>query len=150
VTAKAVEAACWMAERKWDYPEHLEVGLEPHAVREKYYYARGPQLVNRVVDVSSTVDTIVRANMANVTQGPASGNPGATLRRKFAERGLKLEFLGEGDDASADYNYIKHFILRRSRELGKQYGFQYAEKYHYIGPRNSYVNRFVEENAVPL
>jgi len=33
-----------------------EVGLRPHSVQEKYYFARGPQLVNRVVDISSVFD----------------------------------------------------------------------------------------------
>ncbi|MFN3327010.1 MAG: PIG-L deacetylase family protein [Bryobacteraceae bacterium] len=34
--ARALEAACWIAGRKHDFPEHLAAGLEPHAVREKY------------------------------------------------------------------------------------------------------------------
>ena len=42
VTARAVEAARWMAAGRRDYPEHLEAGLEPHAVQERYYFARGP------------------------------------------------------------------------------------------------------------
>ena len=52
VTASAVEAACWMSGMAKDYPEHLDAGLSPHAVTEKYYFARGPQYVNRVVDIS--------------------------------------------------------------------------------------------------
>jgi LmbE family N-acetylglucosaminyl deacetylase len=51
-TAQAVEAACWMAGRHRDLPELADLGLEPITVREKYYVARGPQLVNLVVDVS--------------------------------------------------------------------------------------------------
>ena len=43
VTARAVEAARWMAGMGTDYPEHLEV-VEPHTVREMYYFARGPQM----------------------------------------------------------------------------------------------------------
>jgi LmbE family N-acetylglucosaminyl deacetylase len=49
-TASAVEAACWMAGGPKDYPEHFDAGLKPHSVNEKYYFARGPQYVNRVVD----------------------------------------------------------------------------------------------------
>ncbi len=51
VTAQAVEAACWMSGGNLDFPEHFEAGLKPHSVSEKYYFARGPQLVNRVVDI---------------------------------------------------------------------------------------------------
>jgi LmbE family N-acetylglucosaminyl deacetylase len=68
VTAKAVEAACWEAASR-DYPEQLEV-VQPHGVKEKYYFARGPQLVNRVVDISRFVDTKVQSNVVIKSQGP--------------------------------------------------------------------------------
>src|SRR5512140_651385 len=42
VTARGVEAACWMAGMDKDYPEHFAAGLKPHSVTEKYYFARGP------------------------------------------------------------------------------------------------------------
>src|SRR5438876_8917967 len=62
--ARGVEAACWMAGRAHDYPEQLEAaGLAPHAVQDKYYYARRPE-VNRVVDVSAVVEQIIDANRA--------------------------------------------------------------------------------------
>ena len=38
-----------------DFPEQFDAGLKPHAVSEKYYFARGPQLVNRVVDIGPWV-----------------------------------------------------------------------------------------------
>src|SRR5689334_658598 len=56
VTAQAVEAACWMAGGHLDMPEHFAAGLKPHSVSEKYYFARGPQLVNRVVDIGPTFE----------------------------------------------------------------------------------------------
>src|SRR5438445_4607622 len=65
VTARCVEAACWMAAGHLDFPEHFAASLKPHAVGEKYYYARGPQSVNRVVDITSTIEkkmTAIRAN----------------------------------------------------------------------------------------
>ena len=55
VTALAVEAACWMSGMNKDYPEHFEAGIEPHGVKERYYYARGPQQVNRVVDTTAQI-----------------------------------------------------------------------------------------------
>ena len=57
VTAQAVEAACWMAGGHLDMPEHFAAGLKPHSVLEKYYFARGPQLVNRAVDIGPTFET---------------------------------------------------------------------------------------------
>lgn len=148
VTAQAVEAACWMAGGSKDYPEHFEAGLKPWAVKEKYYFSRGPQLVNRVVDISSTIDRKVAANLANLAQGPAGAN-GARLRRALAGKGLRLPALG-ADDESANAGFIKHILLQRDVETGKKYGLAYAEPYHYIGPPPDAVGDYIRKNAVPL
>jgi LmbE family N-acetylglucosaminyl deacetylase len=147
--ARGVEAACWMAGRAHDYPEQFAAGLAPHAVREKYYYARRPA-INRVVDVSGVVEQIIDANRANRAKGPA-GNHGSRLRAELAKRGQKLPLLGE-DDATADRNYIKEFILARSRALGQKHGVQYAEAFHHIGggSRRSAVEEYIGQHAVPI
>jgi LmbE family N-acetylglucosaminyl deacetylase len=147
VTARCVEAACWMAGGRWDLPEHFAAGLQPHAVREKYYFARGPQLVNRVVDVSSVIDQKVEVNLANVTQGPAGEN-GAALRKRLAEQRLKLPILGD-DDVTANRQYTKHFVLREDAELGARFGLSYAEPFHYIGPKPSFLDDYIKRNAQP-
>jgi LmbE family N-acetylglucosaminyl deacetylase len=148
VTASSVEAACWMAGSRWDYPEHFEAGLEPHGVSEKYYFARGPQLVNRVVDISTYIDRKVEVNVANVTQGPA-GKTGSALRARLAAQGRRLPILGEDED-TADRQYIKHFVCGDNAELGREYGMAYAEAFHYIGPARDPVSEYVEANAVSL
>lgn len=148
--ARGVEAACWMAGRAHDYPEQFAAGIEPHAVQEKYYYARRPE-ITRVVDVSGVVDQIIDANRANRAKGPA-GAHGSRLRAELARRGQKLPLLGD-DDATADRNYIKQFVLARRRALGEQYGVQYAEAFHYIGgrqARRTAVEEYIEDNAVPI
>jgi LmbE family N-acetylglucosaminyl deacetylase len=147
--ARGVEAACWMAGRAHDYPEQFAAGLAPHAVQEKYYYARRPE-VNRVVDVSGVVEQVIDANHANRAKGPA-GNHGSRLRAELARRGRKLPLLGD-DDATADRNYIKEFILARSRALGRRYGVEYAEAFHHLGggSRRSAVEEYIEKNAVPV
>jgi len=148
VTAQAVEAACWMAGGRWDFPEHFEAGLKPHAVKEKYYFARGPQLVNRVVDITSVIDQKVEVNLANVTQGPAGEN-GAALRARLAAQKLRLPILGN-DDTTANRQYIKHIVLQDDVEAGKPHGLQYAEPFHYIGPKESPLQDYIKKNAVPL
>lgn len=55
-TARAVEAACWMAGRRRDLPELEDVGLLPITVREKLYVARGPQLTNLAVDITRAAE----------------------------------------------------------------------------------------------
>ncbi len=146
--ARGVEAACWMAGRAHDYPEQFAAGLVPYTVRERYYYARRPE-VNRIVDVSGMVDQMIDTNRANKAKGPA-GNLGSRLRTELAKRGQKLPLLGN-DDVTADRNYIKEFILARRQALGQKHGVQYGEAFHYInsGSNNSPVEEYVKKNAVP-
>ena len=147
VLAHCVEAACWMAGRVHDYPEQFAAGLRPRAVTEKYYYARHPA-ITRVVDISGTVEKKIDANLCNVAKGPG-GHHGSKLRAELARQGRKLPLLG-GDDRTADRNYIREFVLARDRELGRQYGVEYAEAFHYIGPPHSPVEEYVQRHAVPL
>ncbi|MFN5422196.1 MAG: PIG-L deacetylase family protein, partial [bacterium] len=107
ITAKAVEAACWEAGSR-DYPEQLDA-VKPYGVKEKYYFARGPQIVNRVVDISQFVDKKVESNVVIKSQGPG-GDAGSRLRKSLAAQGKKLPMLGNDDD-SANFNYVKHFML---------------------------------------
>ena len=148
VTARAVEWAAAMASSPWDYPEHFRVGLAPQTVSQRYYFARGPQIVNRVVDISGFIDRKVEVNLANITQGPAGDN-GARLRRKLQAEGKRLPLLGE-DDVTANRQYTKHFALARDRSRGEAHGIGYAEYFHYIGPDESDVESYVRQNAVPL
>jgi LmbE family N-acetylglucosaminyl deacetylase len=151
--ARAVEAACWMAGRVHDYPEHFAAGLEPKTVQDKYYFARRPE-ITRVVDISQQIDKKVEVNRANVAKGPA-GRLGSRLRAELAKRNQRLPLLGD-DDITADRNYVREFVMAGSRELGRQYGVEYAEAFHYIAPgasgadRDPRVDTYVKEHAVPL
>ncbi|MBI4903270.1 MAG: PIG-L family deacetylase [Acidobacteria bacterium] len=148
--ARGVEAACWMAGRAHDYPEQVAAGLAVKTVADKYYYARRPE-ITRVVDISKQIDKKVEANRANVAKGPA-GRHGSQLKAELAKRNLRLPLLGN-DDIAADRAYIKEFVMARSRELGKQYGVEYAEAFHYIGPgaaMNKRLEEYIKQHAVPL
>lgn len=146
--ARGIEAACWMAGRPHDYPEQLAAGLTTHAVTDKYYYARRPE-INRYVDVSGVLDQMIDANRANRAKGPA-GNLGSRLKGELAKRGQKLPLLGD-NDVTADRNYIREFILARRRALGQKLGVEYAEAFHYIGGgAKSAVEEYVQKNAVPM
>ena len=146
--ARGVEASCWMAGRDHDYPEQFAAGLKPHAVQEKYYYARRPE-ITRVVDITAFVDRKVEANRANQAKGPG-GRHGSQLRAELAKKGQRLPLLGD-DDATADRNYIKEFLLAPNRELGRKHGVAYAEAFHYIGPAApSPVEDYVRKHAIPV
>jgi len=160
-TAHAVEAARWMSGSGTDYPEHLDAGLKPYSPKERYYFARDPQRVNRVVDISNYIDKKVEACMLNTTKGPAGKNEGKKLRERLAAAGKKLPLLGD-DDKTADFNYVKHFVLdidswrlnfgeHSNKKIGEKYGLEWGEWYHYINARSpNMLEQYIKEHAIPL
>lgn len=145
VTAQAVEAACWMSGGHLDMPEHFAAGLKPHSVSEKYYFARGPQLVNRVVDIGPTVDTKLaclrscRTMMAHFVRD---------LNASLAQKSLRLpEF--SGDETAAIHEFTRVRVENWDRVVGRKYGMDYAEEFHYIGPDTS-MDDYIARHAVRI
>jgi hypothetical protein len=94
------------------------------------------------------VEKKIDANLCNVAKGPG-GHHGSKLRAALAKEGKRLPLLGN-DDVTADRNYIREFLLSGDRELGKKYGVQYAEAFHYIPPEApSRVDEYVKQHAQP-
>ena len=147
VTSACVEAAAWMAGGAKDYPEHFAAGLSAHSVTEKYYFARFQQRVNRVVDIAPWIERKIDLNMENRAQGPA-GETGQRLRARLEAQGQRVPLLGP-DDASANRNYIREFVLDRDRLAGQRHGLSYAEQFHYIGPAENRVEEYLKKNAIP-
>jgi LmbE family N-acetylglucosaminyl deacetylase len=145
VTAQCVEAACWMAGGHLDFPEHFAAGLQPHRVQEKYYYARGPQLVNRVVDISTTIGQKLDAICANRTM---VGNMVRELQADLARRGIKLPAL-EVPMPRAIRAYAELRFRESAAHRGREYGLPFAEKFHYIGPDTS-LEEYVRKHAVRI
>ena len=145
VTAQAVEAACWMADGHLDMPEHFAAGLKPHSPSEKYYFARGPQLVNRVVDIGPVFETklaALRSCRTMITHMVRDVNA------SLAERKLRLPALS-GDESAAIHEFTKVTLENRDRAIGQKYGLEHAEEFHYIGPDKS-LAEYVSRNAVAL
>ncbi len=143
VTAQVVEAACWMSAGHLDMPEHFAAGLQPHSVSEKYYFARGPQLVNRAVDVGPTRDAKLaclrscRTMMTHMIKD---------LNQSLAARRLRLPAFA-GDDNAAIEEFTRLALELRDRAVGRKYGLDYAEEFHYIGPDKAlddYLSRHAE------
>ena len=145
VTAQAVEAACWMSGGHLDMPEHFAAGLKPHSVSEKYYFARGPQLVNRVIDIGPTVEIKLaclrscRTMMTHMIK---------ELNASLVERKLRVPALSDADNAAID-EFTKMAVETKDRAAGKKYGLDYAEEFHYIGPDHA-LDDYLARNAVPL
>lgn len=146
VTAQSVEAACWMAGGGRDFPEHFEAGLKPHAVSEKYYFARGPQqLVNRVVDIGPTIDAkraAIRSCRTMLLHMVKDVNASLTGRK------LKVPEFSASDDQSIDA-YIKAVFEPRDAETGRKHGLAYAEEFHYIAPDPA-MEEYISRHAVSL
>lgn len=129
VTAQAVEAACWMSADHLDLPEHFAAGLSAHGVTEKYYFARGPQLVNRVVDIGPTLETKLaclrscRTMMIHMVKD---------LNASLAARNLRVPALA-GEETAAINDFTKLTVEHQARMVGEKYGLQYGEAFHYIG-----------------
>jgi len=145
VTAQAVEAACWMSGGHLDLPEHFAAGLKPHSVSEKYYFARGPQLVNRVVDIGPTIETKLaclrscRTMMTHMIK---------ELNASLVERKLQVPALSGADSEAID-EFTKMAVETKDRAAGNKYGLDYAEEFHYIGPDHS-LDAYLKRHAVPL
>ncbi len=114
VTAQAVEAACWMSSGLLDFPEQFDAGLKPHAVSEKYYFARGPQLVNRVVDIGPWVPQKIAAIESCETM---ITHMVKDLNDSLAERGLRVPNLS-GDMETAKQEFIQAAFVTRDRATG--------------------------------
>ena len=142
VTARAVESACWTAASEWDYPEHFKAGLTPHGPSEKYYFARGPQLVNRVVDIGPWVPQKVGAIESCETM---ITHMVKDLNDSLAERGLRVPNL-TGAKETAAQEFIQAAFVTRDRATGGKYGLASAEEFHYIGPDAS-LDDYITRNA---
>ncbi len=145
VTAQAVEAACWMSGGHLDFPEHFAAGLKPQSVSEKYYFARGPQLVNRVVDIAPVMQTklaAIRSCRTMVTHMVKD------INESLAARKLHIPALS-GPEVAANDEFIRVAFEARDKAIGEKHGLAYAEEFHYIGPDRS-LGDYIARNAVPL
>jgi LmbE family N-acetylglucosaminyl deacetylase len=145
VTSQAVEAACWMANGHLDLPEHFAAGLKPQAVTRKYYFARGPQLVNRVVDTTPVIAKKMEAIHSCRTM---IAHMVKDLNASLAERKRRVPALS-GDEGAAIQEFARAAFQERDAAVGRKYGLGYAEEFHYIGPDQS-LDAYIEKNAVPL
>lgn len=99
--------------------------------------------------------------MLNVTKGPAGHGEGRKLRDQLAREGKQLPILGN-DEKTADFNYVKHFVLDidawrlnfseySNKEIGAPYGLEWAEHFHYINSKSpNKLDQYIKEHATAL
>jgi hypothetical protein len=69
------------------------------------------------------------------------------LRSRLAAKCLKFPLL---DDDDANRTFIREFVLRFNRTLGREHGVDYAEPYFHVGPAPDVVEEYVRRHAVKL
>jgi LmbE family N-acetylglucosaminyl deacetylase len=143
-TARAAEDAAWTSAGHLFLEEHFTVGLERWSVLDRFYWARTPedQDVNKVVDISSTIDRKVRAIQAHKTM---MRHTAYSLKEKLARANLRLPALDEIKEAAIN-RMVETDTRERAASAGSRHGLKYAEVFHYI----PLAGEGIMKNAVPL
>lgn len=96
------------------------MGLAPKFVTRKYLVARGPQVVNRIVDITPVMEKKVEAIKIHRT-------PVDNMLRTYVD-------LHPGEKIETDAFIRGEFV----RAAEKKYGVAFVEKYHYIDETESF------------
>lgn len=118
VCAQAAEEAFWVSAFDLHHPEHFRDGLAPFSVCERWYFARHPQGINHVVDVTETISRRVEALAANKTM----------LRNILESQRLQLASWGRvvpliEDAIAGDPRPILDMVLRAgARKIAVEHG----------------------------
>jgi LmbE family N-acetylglucosaminyl deacetylase len=109
------------------HPEHSAEGLQPHFVAEKYYYAVNPNEINKIVDISATMDKKLAALNKHMSQMVFMVKD---IVRQAAIAGLDLHtVIGNTiDDPVKAMNYSMRLT---NGKMGQQIGVTYGEGYRY-------------------
>ena len=67
VVAAAVDEAFWTSQFDKHHPEHLDAGLQPHGVFERWYFGRRVMDVTHVIDTTETLAQKVEAALCHET-----------------------------------------------------------------------------------
>ncbi len=149
ITGRESLASHWMGAGRHAYPEQLSKEIKPHYVPEMYFFNRNiPHVIDRVVDVSSTIETKIAGIKANRTM---IAHMALRLKDQLASRNLRLPILG--DDVDSAVSAYAEFFRKMTAEAGRPYGLEYAELFRYQGPRMKKKNifqRYIDENSVPI
>jgi LmbE family N-acetylglucosaminyl deacetylase len=110
------------------HPEHLEQGLQPHLVAEKYFYSEHPPSTNRVVDITATIDVKLRALAEHKSQVTFLVEG---IVREARMAGLNVEAI-LGSMASDPMAAMEWALRADAAEVGKRIGVAYGEAFRYV------------------
>lgn len=107
------------------HPEHREEGLMPHYVGERYFFAKAPRDVNKVVDISRYIDRKIEALCAHVCQMEMTVMDAQTALRAS---GLDVPLLRDANPK--EFRPIIDAQIRSwAAAVGQRAGFAYGEEF---------------------
>lgn len=107
------------------HPEHRDEGLQPHYVGERYFFAKAPRDVNKVVDISAHIERKIDALCAHVCQMEMTV---MDAQAQLRASGLDIPFLRDADPK--DFRpMIEAQIKSWAASVGRREGFAYAEEF---------------------
>lgn len=110
------------------YPQHLAEGLEPHFVREKYFYGDTLPGANKRVDTTAYVNRKLaavaehRSQVVFLIEG---------ILRQVAMAGLDISQIA-GPGPANPLELLNFGLLSQDAEIGRKIGVAYAEEYRWV------------------
>jgi LmbE family N-acetylglucosaminyl deacetylase len=110
------------------FPEHLDAGLQPHLVREKYFYGDILPGANKIVDTTAFVDRKIaaiaehRSQVVYIVEG---------ILRQAALAGLEMKQVAVGT-AQSPIELLAWGLRSRDAETGRKIGVPFAEEYRWV------------------
>jgi LmbE family N-acetylglucosaminyl deacetylase len=108
------------------HPEHLAAGLQPHFVKEKYFYAGPLGKANLVVDITETMSVKLAAMAAHQSQVEFLVED---IYRQLEAAGLKNPSLSP--ELSNPLAALSWALQADAASVGAKIGVQYAEAFRY-------------------
>lgn len=145
VVARAVAEAFWVAQFDLHHPEHIEAGLKPHAVCEKWYFGRTLPHANHAEDITDFIEKKVDALAAQQT---AMRNAINQFRMHLETYGRRMQLVE--DAMNTGVRPVLDLILKeQARETASLFQLgedRYAERFRLVrfGDLEGLVRQFSE------
>jgi LmbE family N-acetylglucosaminyl deacetylase len=126
--AYAVDEAFWTAMFDKHHPEHLAEGLEPHAVFERWYFARRLVEVSTAIDISSVLERKIAAVAGHEL---CMRNFVHQILLQARTGGIELPAVGRALDGPLE-PLIDHLVRAGSAATGERHGLAFAEEFRVV------------------
>ncbi len=109
------------------YPEHIQQGLSPHFVAEKYFYTEGAEGTNKVIDITDTMKKKIAALSAHTSQMRFLVQDILLQARVAGLEANELFAQAQADPTAA----MAMFLEGQAEQAGKAIGVRFGEAFYY-------------------